>query len=272
LILTPWLPTIRETSMSTALALTPSELAFYEDQGYLVLRGRFAEDVGVLQAEADRLLARTELISKSNMRCRWLPHHTRGEYLFECYDPVVDLSPLFQRYSRDPRVIEPLRSIYGSEPRLRHDQLIYKPPGCGGYSLHQDFMGWPGYPRTFLTTIIALDTINAENGCIRLYPGAHKQGYLSTLDDEYHDIPAEKLAGVEPVELNLEPGDLAMFGCFTPHASGFNRSAERWRRQLFFCYNADADGGDARVAHYNYYHDWKLKKYAAHGKTDVYFA
>lgn len=258
--------------MASSNSLTPDELTFYQDQGYLILPGRFRADVERLREEAAGLLARTELISKDNMRCRWLPHHLTGESLFECYDPITDISPLFLKYSRDPRLVEPLRSIYGCDPCLRHDQLIYKPPGCGGYSLHQDFMGWPGYPTTFLTAIIALDVIDTENGCIQVYPGIHKQGYLSPIDEEYHEVPKEKLVGIEPVELKLNPGDVAMFGCFTPHASGFNRSADRWRRQLFFCYNAETDGGDARDAHYRFYNDWKLKKYVAYGKTNAYFA
>ena len=59
------------------------------------------------------------------------------------------------------------------------------------------------------------------------------------------------LGGLERVEtpgrreLVLEPGDVAVFGGFTPHRSDPNVSG-RWRRQLYLSYNASSDGGDQR--------------------------
>jgi hypothetical protein len=252
------------------MTVSAERRSLWEDRGYLIVRGLFAADVDALRAEADRLLARTDLISTNNMRCRWLPHAETGEYLFECFDPVVDLSPLFLHYSTDRRLLDVLADLYGDEACLMHDQLIYKPPGCGGYGLHQDYMAWPGYPRSFLTTSIALDRADADNGCIEVFPGLHRLGHLAPPGEDYHETPAEAVAGAEKVDLALDRGDVAIFGCFLPHRSGPNRS-DRWRRHLFLCYNAQGDGGDRRHEHYDYYHEWKRRKYAAHGVIAVEF-
>jgi hypothetical protein len=73
------------------------------------------------------------------------------------------------------------------------------------------------------------------------------------------------------VSLELQPGDVAFFGCFLPHASAPNSSG-RWRRLLYLSYNADSDGGDRREAHYREFLAWLRAKYAEYGKTNVYFA
>jgi hypothetical protein len=70
--------------------------------------------------------------------------------------------------------------------------------------------------------------------------------------------------------LTLAPGDVAIFGGFTPHRSAPNRS-DRWRRQLYLSYNALSDGGDQHDKHYAEFHAWLRKRYAEHGKHDVYF-
>jgi hypothetical protein len=63
---------------------------------------------------------------------------------------------------------------------------------------------------------------------------------------------------------------MAIFSGFTPHRSAANTSS-RWRRQLYLSYNALADGGPQREAHYRYFHEWLARKYAEHGKHNVYF-
>jgi len=72
------------------------------------------------------------------------------------------------------------------------------------------------------------------------------------------------------VMLTMDPGDIAVFGGFTPHRSGPNRS-DRWRRQLYLSYNSISDGGRQREKHYDKFHSWLRVKYAEYGKTGLYF-
>jgi 2-aminoethylphosphonate dioxygenase len=72
------------------------------------------------------------------------------------------------------------------------------------------------------------------------------------------------------VPLELNPGDIAVFGCFTPHRSQPNRS-QRWRRQLYLSYNALSDGGQQREQHYAEFQVWIKERYAEYGKHNTHF-
>src|SRR5262249_48315172 len=149
-------------------------------------------------------------------------------------------------------------------------KLIFKPPGAKGYDLHQDFIGWPGFPESFVTAAVAIDPCGRENGATEVFPDCHARGYLSPRDGDYHPLAAGAAEGITGEFRELEPGDVAIFGCFVPHRSAPNRS-DSWRRLLYLSYNADSDGGDRRDAHYAEFHVWLKKKYAEYGKTETYF-
>ena len=72
------------------------------------------------------------------------------------------------------------------------------------------------------------------------------------------------------VILTLAPGDIAVFGGYTPHRSSPNLSS-RTRRLLYLSYNAFSDGGEQRDRHYAEFADWLKDRYAEHGKTMTYF-
>jgi 2-aminoethylphosphonate dioxygenase len=249
-------------------ALTPEQLNRYDCDGYLMLRGVFTTgEVAAMSAEADRLLQRTDLMTADNMRVRFKPHVDTGEQLFEVFDSFLDLAPLCRRYVLDRRILDPLASIYGEEACLFKDKLIYKAPGSEGAHLHQDYIAWPRFPKSFLTVVIAIDPFARDNGCTEVYPGIHRRGYLSPPDGQHYQLDDDVVARTPPVPLLLEPGDLAIFGCFTPHRSAANRSG-RWRRGLFISYNARSEGGEQRAQHYRDFHTWLRDKY---GKPDLVF-
>jgi ectoine hydroxylase-related dioxygenase (phytanoyl-CoA dioxygenase family) len=251
--------------------LNAAQVAAYEAEGYLILRRYFpAEVIAQASAEADALLLRHDLMDMKNIRCRWQKHVDTGECLFETFDPVVDIAPVCSRLATDPNLLAALGDLYGEEACLFKDKLILKPPGAYGYGLHQDFIAWKNFPRSFLTVVIPIDPTTAENGCTEVFPGLHRQGYLSDEDGNYHQLPLDVIADTPGVMLEMEPGDLAIFGCFVPHRSMPNRSP-RWRRQLYVSYNALSDGGRQRDRHYDEFHRWLHDRYAEYGKTDVYF-
>lgn len=222
-------------------------------------------------AEAVTLRGRHDLISTRNLRCRWQTNTRSGECEFETFDPIIDLSPACDALAHDGKLLDLLAELYGEPACLFKDKLIYKPPGCPGYGLHQDWIGWPGFPRSFLTVLVPLEPTDRSNGCTIAYPGYHHGGSLTPEDGQYHQLPPETVDESKGVPLELEAGDVAVFGGFTPHRSSANESA-RWRRQLFLSYNKLSDGGEQRRKHYDEFHAWLRKRYAEHGKYDVYFA
>jgi ectoine hydroxylase-related dioxygenase (phytanoyl-CoA dioxygenase family) len=259
------------SSAPQAQALRPQQVAEYESSGYLIVRGLFAaETIAAVAADADSLLERCDLIEQNNLRCRWQPHCVTGAPLFETFDPVVDIAPAIAGVAADPRLLAVLAALYGAPACLFKDKLIYKPPGANGYALHQDYIAWPGFPRSFVTALIAVDAANASNGCTEVFTGCHREGYLSPADGNHHAIPDGLLDESACVPLELLPGDVAIFGCFTPHRSAPNRS-DGWRRHLYLSFNAVSDGGPQREVHYLEFHAWLRERYARNGRRDVFF-
>lgn len=252
-------------------ALSADERACYHEQGYLVLRDFFPPALMAEAADdAETLLQRHDLIAVENLRCRWQTNVHTGTCTFETFDPVIDLSPLCARIAHDARLLAVLAELYGDEACLFKDKLIFKPPGVKGYGLHQDWIAWPGFPRSFLTVLVPFDRADADNGCTQVFPGYHKNGSLSAEDGQYHELPPGCIDEARGVNLELDPGDLAIFGGFTPHRSAPNRST-RWRRQLYLSYNKRSDGGPQRDQHYQEFHRWLRVKYGEHGKKNLYF-
>jgi hypothetical protein len=255
----------------TITAARPDRARAFDEHGFVLVRGLFdAAAVGRALDEAEGLHGRHDLISTRNLRCRWQANTRDGECQFETFDPIIDLSPACAALAHDGRLLGLLAELYGEPASLFKDKLIYKPPGCPGYGLHQDWIAWPGFPRSFLTVLVPLEPADASNGCTIVYPGYHRGGSLSTEDGQYHQLPSEIVDEEKAVPLLLQPGDAAVFGGFTPHRSEPNRS-EGWRRQLFLSYNKLSDGGEQRGKHYDEFHAWLRKRYAEHGKHDVYF-
>lgn len=243
----------------------------YRQQGFVVCRGVFAaEEINELATEADDLLKRTDLIDMQNLRCRWQKHVDGSDCVFETFDPVIDLGPVSRRIAYDSRILDILAQLYGEPARLFKDKLIFKPPGAFGYDLHQDYIAFPDFPRSFLTVLVPIDAADLKNGCTIVYPGYHQQGCMSAEDGDYHALGNDSVDHNRAVPLELLPGDIAVFTGFTPHRSAPNHSTG-YRRQLYLSYNATSDGGDFREPHYRIFLEWLEKKYAEYGKTGVYY-
>ena len=251
--------------------IPPLQAAEYHRDGFTVLRGVFgAGEIAELDVEARGLLDRTDLMDPDNIRCRWQNCVKTGECRFDCFDPVIDLAPACARVARDPRLLGLVGALYGETAHLFKDKLIFKPAGALGYALHQDFISWPSFPRSFLTVIVAIDPSDAENGATEVFPGYHDQGCLTAEDGMYHEIPADQIDLSRGVMLTLEPGDVAAFSGFTPHRSAPNQSIQS-RRLLYLSYNSHSDGGDRREAHYREFGAWLKDRYAEYGKTNTFF-
>jgi len=255
----------------TAAPVEPLAELYHRD-GFVIVRQLFdAAAMATANTEAQRLLVDyRHLQNTKNIRCRWQDNVFTGECTFETFDPVIDLSPVCKMLALHPALLGILGTLYGEPAHLFKDKLIFKPPGVKGYGLHQDWISWPGFPRSFLTVLIPFDASNEDNGCTIVYPGCHQHGPLTPEDGRYHQLSDEAVDEATAVPLNLEPGDIAIFGGFVPHRSAPNASS-RWRRQLYLSYNAQSDGGEQRDKHYREFHAWVRTKYAEHGKTETYF-
>ena len=242
-------------------ALDTTEVDAYREKGFLILRDVFQPDeIEIYRQETERIIDRALTLSrefqlepKYNLRFEMLADGHPWKI-----DPFVSISPLFSALARDRRIMDRLASLYdGYEAVLFKDKLIFKPPDSHGNGLHQDYNWWQGFPHSLLTVSVALDASTKENGCTELWTG-HHQGFLhepGSLDKG--QIERERLANEEHVHVELAPGDMAIFTCFTPHAAASNKSNSA-RRMLFLSYN-DSRDGEHYTAHYEHFRWYRTR-------------
>ena len=218
------------------------------------------EEIETYRRESEQIVARAFALSREfqlepeyNLRFEMLADGQPWKI-----DPFVSISPLFSALARDRRIMDRLASLYdGYEAVLFKDKLIFKPPDSHGNGLHQDYNWWQGFPQSLLTVSVALDASTKENGCTELWTG-HHQGFMhepGSLDKGA--IDPERLANEEHIYVDLAPGDIAIFTCFTPHAAASNKSNSA-RRMLFLSYN-DSRDGEHYTAHYEHFRWYRTR-------------
>jgi len=142
-----------------------------------------------------------------------------------------DLDPVFDEFSRTPKLAATVDSLGYEEPVILQSMYIFKPPRIGGeVYCHQDSTFLYTEPESCTGFWFALEDATIDNGCMHFIPGAHKgplkelhyrndEGKMAfkTLDDtpwpDDATVPAEAKAGT-----------LVIFDGRAPHLSGPNLS------------------------------------------------
>jgi len=248
-------------SAHPVLGLSDDELTFYHREGYVILRDLFSKaEVDVLASDVARLIAeRSDTFHSKNMRVRFKPNVNASQPVVEVIDPISDLSNIAKAICLDKRLTDKVASICGEACCLFKDKYFCKPAGTDGVPLHQDWIGWPTFPESFLTVLLAVDPFNPSTGATQVYPRMHSNGYLSPKDGMHHLLKHESMTTAATC-LTLEPGDVAIFSCFTPHYSDPNSSNGN-RRGYFISYNAASEGGEQWASHYSEFHQWIRSRY-----------
>lgn len=227
--------------------LTAEQIEQYEANGFLVLPGYFDErTVEELARAADEVVSRVGPLVPGNPRVQV---DSMGDRVgIRQAWPVIDLSPTLARMAKEERVLRLFRSLFGGEqPVLFEDKLNYKHPGVGSlFAMHQDYSYWDGYSPQLVSLLIYLDEATSENGCLEVARGWHKRGLLERSEMDVgpivdHYITPDVLPPSSVVKVTGGPGTAVIFSCFTPHASGPNRS-DRSRRVFILTYNPASDG------------------------------
>lgn len=237
--------------------LSGEQIAAYHRDGYLVLRGVLSErEARVLQAECDKLLEPSPYVDPLNVRAG---HRTYpgGKVMVEKLDPVHDISAVLTELVADERIVAPLRDLYMDEPLLFKDKLIFKLPGAGGYTMHQDAAFWEIFPyRDLISVMVAIDGATAENGAVELFAGYHDRFRGEPLRN-FNEAEAATIEESRGQLAETEPGDLVLFSALTPHRSGPNTS-DTSRKQLYLTYSP-ARNGQLYRAHYQHFQRYTHK-------------
>lgn len=230
------------------------DLDRFNTEGFVVLEKLFDESaVGALREAATALESACGPLVHENPRVRI--DVIGGSARPKKIEPLIDVSGAFKQLTRDSRILEIMRTIFGEEPVLFEDKLNYKyPRGGGEFALHQDRWYWATIPtRQIVSVLIYLDDATLENGCLEVFPQAHKQGLFEM--DPKKGIAESRFAGRPPLKAVGPAGTMIVFDSLTPHLSRENHS-EKFRRAIIFSYNPQSDGcyydqgcGQARDQH-----------------------
>jgi hypothetical protein len=236
--------------------LTADERILWERDGFVIRRGVLAAP------ELDQLRAASEDLERHLVAVRRGRRVTAGSYTFEAdavadtmikwegdsavmhgIEPVSHLHPVFDRYGLDPRFTEMAASALGlNAVGLFTEKLNFKRAREGrAVILHQDYPYWVDSVANLdciLTTMVLLDDSTMANGCLQVGPGSHRLGVQKMRDvtgfGQFEmDPDAFDLDSLVPVE--LDAGDLVMFGPLLVHYSAPNTS-DRDRRAMLWTY------------------------------------
>ncbi len=141
----------------------------------------------------------------------------------------------FRAFVLDRRLTSILAPLLEGEPLLVTDQIFMKPPRFGSAKpYHQDNYYFQCQPADkLLTAWIALDDVDAGNGCLRYIDGSHKGGLLphAEVPELHHTyVPPPEYLTLDKESLAIaRKGSVVIHHAEALHTSHRNES-NRWRR------------------------------------------
>ena len=144
------------------------------------------------------------------------------------------ISPIFDQVCHNSKILDAVESIIGKDILVGGTTLFIKDPDSKGFvSWHQDakYIGFE--PHNWVTAWLAITDANEENGCMRMWPGTHKEkirkhkdtfneSNLLTRGQTVQNVPLE-----DTVPNELKAGQLSLHHPMIVHGSGPNQSNTR---------------------------------------------
>jgi ectoine hydroxylase len=246
-------------------AITPAEIEQYRRDGYCLREAVIpAAELEVLRAAAERVVEKAEADARAPLddydidgnryveagRSTVQYEHTPGSSTIRVIEPFHFLDPAFDLLIGDTRIIDPVCGLLGEEAAaVWTDKINLKRPREGSqFRWHQDSPYWGhacGHCDRLPNVMVTLDDASEENGCFRVVPGSHREGFLPGIQDETRlgplftspDAFDERLQ--RPFE--VPAGTLVFFDSHIVHGSQPNRS-DRKRRAMVFTYQPPGHG------------------------------
>jgi hypothetical protein len=155
---------------------------------------------------------------------------------------IEDFCPFhagFDREMREGRIARAVAQLLGEPAALFKEKINFKMPGGAGFEPHQDQQaGWSVFAPLFVTAFVCIDAATLENGCLEM---ADAPRFAGLIGQEWEPLTAQEMAGFSLTALPAQPGDVAFFDSYVPHASKANLTASQ-RRALYVTYNRASDG------------------------------
>lgn len=216
--------------------LSDRQRSDFERDGFVVVRAAFDPDeIGRIATWTEELAALPEEPGK-----HWVYHEdsklTPGQDLIA---RIENISPFHAGFAAlSAALTPPMGQLLGEPAVLFKEKINFKMPGGDGYKPHQDSQaGWEKYADYFISVMVCIDQATEENGCLKMVAGHHKRGLFR----EWEPLSEHEMEGMEFVLCPTQPGDVAFFDSYAPHASEPNMS-DQVRRLYFATYNRLSNG------------------------------
>lgn len=177
--------------------------------------------------------------------------HEWDNYVNKSYLSVMNphkSDPLFMDALANPNIISILQKMFDGPVSAVQSQFFYGPPGCAGYSHHQDNFFLQADPRFFISVWSSFEKTSAANGGLIVYPKSHVLPILPVTD-----VPPERRGpGQDPnsdkvechlphgnftaVDIQTKPGMSLFIHANLIHASHSNQTTDRFRHVLLTTY------------------------------------
>ncbi len=236
----------------SSIALSDEQVAQFQRDGYLLVRGLFdAEEARILQTAA-----KNDHAFKQNAHD--LKDGEGGNAQLVLWNKAGE--DLWGSIARSRRLVDGMERLLGDEVYHYHSKMSIKEPYTGGaWSWHQDYGYW--YMNGCLfpdmgSVFIAVDPNTRENGCLQVLRGSHLMGRIEhgRFGDQTGADPERVDAATKIMELvyvEMAPGDALFFHSNTLHRSDQNKSPNpRW--SLLCCYNTRHNNPYKTSHHPNY--------------------
>jgi ectoine hydroxylase-related dioxygenase (phytanoyl-CoA dioxygenase family) len=208
--------------------LTAEQVAFYQENGYLLVKGLFTKaECAAWREEGHALIERVNSVTLADATWRGAREVTTVETkLLHCHD-VQFYSAAYSKLIVDDRLTGAAAQIMNTpNVQLHHTKMFIKPPEKGSpFPMHQDHPFFPHDHDTMIAAIIHFDDAPEEKGCVRVVPGSHKLGPIRDMEEGNH-LPVEQYPVESATPCPAEAGDVLFFSYLTIHGSGVNTSSE----------------------------------------------
>jgi len=216
-----------------AVVLSSEQRAFYDREGYLVLRGAITDD---LVSRLERGFARhPPLDGTLDPNSGRYPEPGRYTLATQCAaDP--DLGFIIEH----PTIVSAAEALLGDAARLTAFVLYDRTPGGPGIPPHHDYKRWRpvGSSMNWLFTIVPFCDYDADNGPLYLAPRSHGLTAVRAGDGPCLEVtPPAAPTPEDFIDPGLRRGDLLLMNMHLWHYAPENRSS-RHRAGLFNKYAA----------------------------------
>lgn len=233
-----------QTEPKARAVMTKDNIEQYWEEGYTIVRDVFNEtDINQMRMSCDRWKAMGLMLERTwrnKNTLIWVSNKVDGRHIdqktvYGMQWPSYHDATMNQ-YRTDPRLLELVEPLLGNSLKQIINQIHWKEPESQvSWPTHRDVRtrkpssAFTDLYTSWVQTGIAIDPQSKENGAMKIVVGSHKDVEHDPENTEIYNIPdAEKDPRSKDVDMN--PGDVAMWSAYTIHGGGINSSRLSERR------------------------------------------